>query len=84
MDEADGIGRHEFQPYGGLELGITSQVSFIIEGRPRMNAEFGTPLALTLAYKPSKNWRLAVTWANNGLSDEPMFGFGAGLTLGSR
>lgn len=83
-DEIDGLSRHEFQPYAGLELGITSRLTFIVEGRPRGNREFGTPLALTLSYKVSDNWRLAVTWANNGLSDEPKFGFGAGLSLGSR
>lgn len=83
-DIVDGISRNQFQPYAGLELGITSRVSFIVEARPRLEHDFGTPLALTLAYRPSENWRLAITWANNGLSDEPRFGFGAGLTLGSR
>lgn len=83
-DEVDGVSRHEFQPYAGLEFGITSRLSFIAEGRPRMNREFGTPLALTLAYRVSDRWRLAVSWANNGLSDEPKFGFGAGFALGAR
>jgi hypothetical protein len=83
-DEVDGIARHEFRPYAGAELEVGKRLSFIVEGRPRMNREFGTPIALTIAYKPSSNWRLAITWANNGLSDEPKFGFGAGLTLGSR
>lgn len=83
-DEVDGLKRRQLQPYAGIELGITSRVSFIAEIRPRLEHDFGTPLALTLAYKPTRDWRLAVTWANNGLSDEPMFGFGAGLTLGSR
>jgi hypothetical protein len=82
--EVDGISRHEFQPYAGLELGITSRLSFIAEGRPRMNREFGTPIGLTLAYQVSDRWKLAVTWANNGLSDTPKFGFGAGFSLGSR
>jgi hypothetical protein len=83
-DEVDGISRHEWRPYAGLEVGLGRRLSFIAEGRPRMRAEFGTPLALTLAYQPSERWRLALTWANNGLSDRPMFGFGAGLSLGSR
>jgi hypothetical protein len=84
VDVVDGISRHQFQPYAGLEFGITSRLSFIAEGRPRMNAEFGTPLGLTLAYQVSDRWKLAVTWANNGLSDTPKFGFGAGFSLGSR
>lgn len=83
-EEIDGVERDEFQPYAGIELGLTSRLSFIVEGRPRGNRDFGTPLALTLAYRVSDRWRLAVTWANNGLSDEPKFGFGAGLSLGSR
>jgi hypothetical protein len=83
-DEIDGISRHQFQPYAGVEVGLGRRLSFIAEGRPRMNAEFGTPLALTLSYQASRNWRFAVTWANNGLSDEPKFGFGAGFSLGSR
>jgi hypothetical protein len=84
VDEADGLAKHEFEPYAGLELGLTSRLTFIAEARPRGNQEFGTPLALTLSYKVSKNWHLAATWANNGRSDEPRFGFGAGLSLGSR
>ncbi|MGV3721705.1 MAG: YjbH domain-containing protein [Actinomycetota bacterium] len=83
-DEIDGISRHEWQPYAGLEYGITTRLSFIVEGRPRMRAEFGAPIALTLAYQVSDDWRLALTWANNGLSDTPKFGFGAGISLGSR
>jgi hypothetical protein len=83
-DVVDGFSKHEFQPYAGVELGLTSRLSFIAEGRPRMSQEFGTPLALTLSYRVSRRWHLAVTWANNGRSDEPRFGFGAGLSLGSR
>lgn len=83
-DEVDRISRHEFQPYAGLELGITARWSLILEGRPRMNREFGTPLGVTLSYRAGEDWRFALTWANNGLSDRPMIGFGAGLTLGSR
>lgn len=83
-DLEDGLPRTEFRPYGGLELGLTSRLSFIVEGRPRMKQEFGTPIALTLAYRASDRWRVAVTWANNGLSDTPRFGFGAGFSLGSR
>ena len=83
-DEVDGISRHEFQPYAGLELGLTSRLTFIAEARPRMNAEFGTPLALTLSYQVSDRWKLAVTWANNGRSDTPKFGIGVGVGLPSR
>ncbi|MFN3648164.1 MAG: hypothetical protein ACK47B_01185 [Armatimonadota bacterium] len=84
VDELDGLSRHEFQPFAGFELGISSRLTFIAEGRPRMNAEFGTPLALTLSYRASRSWHLAISWANNGLSDEPRFGIGAGLALGTR
>jgi hypothetical protein len=80
----DGNERDEFEPFAGVELGLTTRLSFIVEGRPRQRHDFGTPLALTLAYRVSDRWRLAVSWANNGLSDQPMFGFGAGLSLGSR
>lgn len=83
-DEMDGIARHEWQPYLGIEYGVTARLSLIAEGRPRMRAEFGTPIALTVAYQVSEDWRLALTWANNGLSDTPKFGFGAGISLGSR
>jgi hypothetical protein len=83
-DVVDGVPKRQFQPFAGVELGLTSRLSFIAEGRPRMRGEFGTPLALTLAYQVTPAWRLAVTWANNGLSDRPMFGFGAGFSLGSR
>lgn len=80
----DGNEYDEFQPYAGLELGITSRLSVIAEGRFRQTHDFGTPLALTLAYRVDDRWRVAVTWANNGLSSHPMWGFGAGLSLGSR
>lgn len=84
VDVEDGLPRDEFRPYAGLEFGISSRLSFIAEARPRGDREFGTPLALTLAYKVSDNWRLALSWANNGQSDRPMFGFGAGFSLGAR
>jgi hypothetical protein len=84
IDEMDGLSHHQWEPYGGLEIGVTKRLTFIAEGRPRGNQEFGTPLALTLSYKVTKDWHLAATWANNGRSDEPRFGFGAGLSLGSR
>ncbi len=84
VDYIDAVSKHEFQPYAGIEIGLSSRLSFIAEGRPRMSQEFGTPLALTLSYRPSEDWTLALTWANNGLSDTPKFGFGAGYTLGSR
>ena len=82
--EEDGQSRHEFRPYGGIEFGLSSRLSFIAEARPRGNREFGTPLALTLAYQATERMRFAVTWANNGLSDTPRFGFGAGYSLGAR
>jgi hypothetical protein len=84
VDIEDGLNRHEFRPYGGLELGLSSRLSFIAEARFRQNQEFGTPLALTFAYRVTNRWRMAVSWANNGLSDEPKFGFGAGYSLGAR
>jgi hypothetical protein len=84
IDEMDGFSHHEWEPYAGVEVGLTNRLTFIAEGRPRGNQEHGTPLALTLNYKVSKNWHLAATWANNGRSDQPRFGFGAGLSLGSR
>jgi hypothetical protein len=84
VDVEDGLPRDEWRPYAGLELGLSSRLSFIAEARPRGDREFGTPLALTLAYKVSDNWRLALSWANNGQSDRPMFGFGAGFSLGAR
>lgn len=84
VDVEDGLPRDEFRPYAGIEFGISSRLSFIAEARPRGDREFGTPLALTLAYKVSDNWRLAFSWANNGQSDRPMFGFGAGFSLGAR
>jgi hypothetical protein len=83
VDVVDGVEKDEFQPYAGVELGLTSRLSFIAEGRPRMTGEFGTPLALTLSYRVTRNWNFAVTWANNGLSDTPKFGFGAGFSLGT-
>jgi hypothetical protein len=84
VDEVDALSKHEFQPYAGFEVGLASRLTFIAEGRPRMNGEFGTPLALSLSYQVADNWRLAVTWANNGLSDTPKWGFGAGFSLGAR
>lgn len=84
VDEVDGVSKQQFQPYAGLEVGLTSRLTFIAEGRPRMNEEFGTPLALTLSYRVTDRWQLAVTWANNGLSDTPKFGVGAGFSLGGR
>jgi hypothetical protein len=83
-DEIDGTPKHQFMPYAGVEVGLTSRLTFIAEGRPRGNNEFGTPLALTLSYQVTKQWRLAVAWANNGLSDHPEFGVGAGFSLGAR
>jgi hypothetical protein len=80
----DGEERKEFQPYGGLELGLTSRLTFAFEARPRGNNEFDAPMALTLSYRVADYWKVAVTWANNGLSDEPKFGFGAGFSLGAR
>ena len=84
VDEVDGTPKHEVQPFAGVEVGLTSRLTFIAEGRPRMTNEFGTPLALTLSYQVTDSWRLAVAWANNGLSDHPMFGVGAGFSLGAR
>ncbi len=83
-DVVDGFSKHQFQPYAGLELGITSRLRFIAEGRPRMNQELGTPFALTLAYRAADRWTFALTWGNAGRSDRPMFGFGAGFSLGAR
>lgn len=83
-DRVDGLSKHELQPYAGLELGLVPRLTLSLEGRPRMNNEFGTVLGVTLAYKVNDDWRLALTWANNGQSDHPLFGFGAGIALGSR
>jgi hypothetical protein len=84
VDEVDELPKNELQPYAGVEVGLSSRLTFIAEGRPRMKGEFGTPLALTLSYAVASNWKLAITWANNGWSDEPRFGIGAGFSLGSR
>jgi hypothetical protein len=84
VDVEDGLPRDSWRPYAGIEFGISSRLSFIAEARPRGDREFGTPLALTLAYRVNDNWRLALSWANSGQSDRPMFGFGAGFSLGAR
>jgi hypothetical protein len=84
IQELDGFSHHQWEPYGGVEVGVAPRLRFIAEGRPRGNAEFGTPLALTLAYQYGASGRLALTWANNGLSDDPRFGFGAGFAVGGR
>ena len=84
VDEEDGISRHEFRPYAGLELGLSERLSFIAEARPLQNREFGMPLALTFSYRASDRMKFALTYANNGLSDEPRIGFGAGYSLGAR
>lgn len=83
-DLLDGDDRSGLQPFAGVELGLASRLTFIAEARPRGKNELGTPLALTLSYRAAENWNLALTWANNGMSDEPMFGFGAGFSLGTR
>ncbi len=82
--ELDGFERNDLQPYGGIEVGVARRLTFIAEARPRGTAEFKTPFALTLAYAYGGGGRLAVTWANNGLSNRPMFGVGAGISLGAR
>jgi hypothetical protein len=84
VDEQDGILRREVQPFGGLELGLGSRWTFVAEARPGTEKDFGTPLALTLSYRVTDRWKLALTWANNGQSDRPVFGFGAGFGLGAR
>lgn len=84
VDLRDGMSLHEFQPYGGIEVAVTPRLSLSAEARPRLRHEWGTPLALTAAYRVTRNWRLAVAWANNGASDRPFFAIGAGFSLGSR
>jgi len=84
VDIQDGILREEFQPYGGVEIGILPRLEFIGEAARPIKAEFATPFALTLAYRYSSGGRLALTWANNGRSSSPRFGVGAGISIGSR
>ena len=84
VDEVDSIKHHRWEPYVGMELGLASRLSLLAEVRNRTEHYLGTPLGLSLVYQPTKNWKLALTWANSGHSDRPMFGFGAGISLGSR
>ncbi|MCC2671276.1 MAG: Exopolysaccharide biosynthesis protein YbjH [Armatimonadetes bacterium] len=84
VDEVDSITHHRWEPYAGIEVGLASKLSLLAEGRARTEHDLGTPLALTRVYKPSKDWKLAFTWANAGHSSHPLFGFGAGISLGSR
>src|SRR5205085_1430913 len=67
-DVLDGIARHQFEPFGGVEVGVAPKLDFVAEGRPRGRGDIGQPLALTLAYRYGGSGRLALTWANNGLS----------------
>lgn len=83
-DRVDGIRKNDLLPYAGIELGLTTRLAVTAEARPRGTGEFGTPLALTLQYRPNEDVTLAFTWANNGMSDRPMLGFGAGWSLGTR
>jgi hypothetical protein len=80
----DGVQRDEFQPYGGMEIGLMPRLEFIGEAARRIRGDFATPFALTLAYRYSTGARLALTWANTGRSSSPRFGVGAGITIGSR
>jgi hypothetical protein len=82
-DLLDGITREELQPYGGVEIGLARRLTLTAEGRPSGKADFGTPLALALIYRYGTGGRLALTWANNGRSDSPRLGFGAGFGIGS-
>lgn len=83
-DEIDGVSHHRWEPYAGVEVGLARNLTFIAEGRPGSEGYLGTPLALTLAYRASENYRLALTWANAGHATHPSFGFGAGISLSSR
>src|SRR5205085_10695242 len=83
-DILDGVTREEFQPYGGMEIGLLPRLEFVGEARRPGRGDFATPFALTLAYRYSSSGRLALTWANTGRSDSPRFGIGAGISIGSR
>jgi len=83
-DEVDGIDHHRWEPYAGVEVGLAPKWTLALEGRARTEAYNGTPLAVTAIYHPSRDWKLALTWANSGRSNNPYFGFGAGISLGSR
>jgi len=80
----DGIRRDEFQPYGGMEIGLLPRLEFVGEARRGGRGDFATPFALTLVYRYGAAGRLALTWANNGRSSSPRFGIGAGISIGSR
>jgi len=84
FDRLDGIKRQSLRPFGGVEIGLDSHFSFVGEARAKMTGDVETPWGLTVLYRPNDQWRFAVTWSNNGQSTDPRFGFGAGLTLGSR
>jgi len=84
-DVVDGEGRGDFQPFAGAEIPVTSELTFVMEGRPRLQGENGVPLALTLSERrPDSRYQFSLTWANNGESRSPRFGFGIGLSLGGR
>lgn len=84
IDELEGIERQEAVPYGGLEIGLNRHFNFAIEARAKTDGDVSTPWGMTLLYRPNEDWRFALTWSNTGQSTDPKFGFGAGLTLGSR
>jgi len=83
-DRVDGIDKHSFEPFLGVELKLLRNWSLSAEGRPRMNGENGQPLALTLVRSTPRGYQVAFTWANNGPSSTPQLGFGIGVALGSR
>ena len=84
VDLEDGFAKHDFEPYAGAEIRLLRGWSLAAEGRPRLNFENGTPLALTLVHNSRSGYQVAFTWANNGPSRTPQFGFGVGLAIGSR
>jgi hypothetical protein len=84
IDVDRGVFHDTLLPYAGAEVGLVPRWTFIAEGRPKGRGDVGTPLALSLSYSYGRGRRVVVTWANEGQSERPLFGFGVGIAIGER
>jgi hypothetical protein len=84
IDELAGLPYSQFQPYGGVEIGLAPRWILIAEARPRGKSDFKVSTGLSVSYQYGKGNRLVATWSNTGQSTQPRFGFGVGFTIGTR
>ena len=76
-----GVRTTDLSPYAGMDIGLSPQLTFFLEGRSKTSADASMASAVGISYKFGQDSTLSIGLANEGAGDKHLFNIGIGYNF---